>query len=210
MWLDVANGPLSARIGAGAVWTGSTMLIWGGLGQDGPSGASYAPSANTWTTLSATGAPAPRVGHGAVWTGSKMLIWGGGDCWGACGSQHVYGDGAQYDPDFDSWSPIPTQRAPSARTGHVVVWTGSELIVWGGYGPGEYTNPLGDGARYNVATDTWAPVAAAGAPTPRTFATAIWTGSEMIVWGGLGPGGVALGEAPGTIPSTTNGCLFQM
>jgi N-acetylneuraminic acid mutarotase len=60
------------------------------------------------------------------------------------------------------------------------VWTGSEMIIWGGYGGG-YVNT---GARYNPATDIWTPMATANAPAGRDGHTAVWTGAEMIVWGG--------------------------
>ena len=33
----------------------------------------------------------------------------------------------------DTWTATSTTNAPSARPGHTAVWTGSEMIVWGGY-----------------------------------------------------------------------------
>src|SRR5690606_21750567 len=75
--------------------------------------------------------------------------------------------------------------APSRRERHTAVWTGSEMIVWGGIGdPVGFSALLGDGARYDPVTDTWSPMSSLGAPTPRVWHTAIWTGSHMIVWGG--------------------------
>jgi hypothetical protein len=38
--------------------------------------------------------------------------------------------------------------------------------------------------------DPWEPTGASGAPSPRANATAVWTGSRMIVWGGAGPSGL--------------------
>ena len=38
----------------------------------------------------------------------------------------------------DTWTSTNTTNAPSARTGHTAVWTGSEMIVWGGQ------NDIGD------------------------------------------------------------------
>jgi N-acetylneuraminic acid mutarotase len=73
-----------------------------------------------------------------------------------------------------------------ARFGHVAVWTGREMIVWGGAGNRKYrASPLADGAAYDPVADRWrilppAPIAA------RSVATAVWTGREMIVWGGSG------------------------
>src|SRR5262245_14154693 len=34
----------------------------------------------------------------------------------------------------DTWAPTSLTNAPSARGGHTAVWTGSEMIVWGGGG----------------------------------------------------------------------------
>ena len=33
----------------------------------------------------------------------------------------------------DTWTPTSTTNAPGARSNHTAVWTGSEMIVWGGY-----------------------------------------------------------------------------
>ena len=82
---------------------------------------------------------------------------------------------------------------PSPRADHTAVWTGREVIVWGGDDalPSEDTgyapvppHPLGDGAAYDVANDRWRAVARRGAPPARTGHSAIFTGTEMIVWGG--------------------------
>src|SRR4051794_16967421 len=56
----------------------------------------------------------------------------------------------------------------------VEVWTGSELVVWGG-------DPDGDsGAAYDPAADRWRAIAAA--PIPARFqGTGAWTGRDMLV-----------------------------
>ena len=64
------------------------------------------------------------------------------------------------------------------------MWTGSEMIIWGGGNISD--NSLNTGARYTPGTDSWASTNVAGAPPGRAFHTAVWTGSEMIVWGGAG------------------------
>src|SRR5262249_2785318 len=76
--------------------------------------------------------------------------------------------------------------APLARTGHQAFWTGTEMIVWGGSvsATGTFFN---DGARYNLGANSWIPMTLAGAPGPRDTFSAVWTGREMIFWGGLGP-----------------------
>jgi len=82
----------------------------------------------------------------------------------------------------DTWTATSTTNAPTARSGHTAVWTGSEMIVWGGDdGSGVYFNT---GGRYNPSTDNWTPTSLSNAPDRRDGHTAVWTGSEMIVWGG--------------------------
>jgi hypothetical protein len=59
------------------------------------------------------------------------------------------------------------------------------MIVWGGFSDGIFTNT---GGRYIPVTDTWTATSTTNAPSARDFHTAVWIGSEMIVWGG-GAGG---------------------
>ena len=40
---------------------------------------------------------------------------------------------AEVHPATDSWAATSTTNAPSARDFHKAVWTGSEMIVWGGF-----------------------------------------------------------------------------
>ena len=80
----------------------------------------------------------------------------------------------------ETWTTISNTNAPAARASHTAVWTGSEMIVWGGYG-GTYLNT---GGRYDPSTDSWTAISTINAPAPRGGNTAVWTGSEMIVWGG--------------------------
>lgn len=77
------------------------------------------------------------------------------------------------------WSTLPA--APIApRGGASVVWTGKELLVWGGASG----NVLrGDGAAYNPSTRTWRTLPASPL-SAREGQSAVWTGTEMIVWGG--------------------------
>ena len=80
----------------------------------------------------------------------------------------------------ETWTGTSTTNAPAARASHTAVWTGSEMIVWGGYG-GSYLNT---GGRYDPSTDSWAAISTGNAPSARAGHTAVWTGNEMIVWGG--------------------------
>lgn len=86
--------------------------------------------------------------------------------------------------------PAPVSGSPPPpRQFHTAVWTGTEMIVWGGSSSGVGTGALNDGGRYNPATNVWTPVSSVNAPSARMIHTALWTGSEMIIWGGEGPSG---------------------
>jgi hypothetical protein len=145
-----------------------------GTGDGGP----RASAAESWRRLAA--APlSPRVGHSAVWTGSELLIWGGGPPGG-----RPEADGAAYDPAGDRWRRLPP--APLAgRLRHAAVWTGSEMLLWGGVRParaGSSEVALADGAAYQPATRTWRPIP----PAPLAGDTAVWTGTELLVFGRAG------------------------
>ena len=180
-WVPTSNiDTPSLRWSHTAVWTGSEMIVWGGQGDTNlNTGARFNPVKDTWLPTSTVGAPSGRFSNTAVWTGSEMIVWGG---WNDQGSQN---GGARYNPSTDTWLPTSTIGAPSARRGHTTVWTGSEMIVWGGYDIVAGRIAVTDsGARYNPVTDTWVPTSNVGAPSGRFLHTAVWTGSEMIVWGG--------------------------
>jgi N-acetylneuraminic acid mutarotase len=83
----------------------------------------------------------------------------------------------------DTWTATTTANAPHGRELHTAVWTGTEMIVWGGFNtPGRALNT---GGRYNPSTDSWTATSTTNAPTDRYVHTAVWTGSQMIVWGGF-------------------------
>jgi uncharacterized delta-60 repeat protein len=134
---------------------------------------------DTWTATSTINAPASRSSHTAVWTGSEMIVWGGTPD----GGLHFFNTGGRYNPSTDTWTATSTTNAPSARGGQTAIWTGSEMIVWGG-SSGASGAPLNTGAKYNPSTDSWTPISTTNAPSARGVHTAVWTGSEMIVWGG--------------------------
>lgn len=185
-----------AKRGHQAVWTGSEVLVWGGRAQgpDGPistnSGSRYNPSTGVWADIAQTafGVPTGRTKHTAIWTGDEMIVWGGTD------NLTQLNSGSRYDPDTNTWTVMSTGGSvPNGRYSHAAVWTGTEMIVWGGYDEdfadgSQYANV---GGRYNPSSNTWANVAATGAPVGRVEHTAIWTGTDMIVWGGEDDSGVS-------------------
>ena len=96
----------------------------------------------------------------------------------------------------DTWTPTSLTNVPDPRAFPTAVWTGSEMIVWGGY------PQLNTGGRYNPSTDSWTATSTVNAPAGRELHTAVWTGSEMIVWGGDNGSGVYLNTGGRYNPST--------
>lgn len=179
-WVATSStGAPDARDEASAVWTGSEMIVWGG-GFDLNTGGRYNPATDTWLATDSAGAPEGRIFHTAVWTGSQMIVWGGYHE----STVTALNSGALYTPATDSWAPTGASGAPTQRFDHTAVWTGGEMIVWGGSG-GQTAVDAGNGGRYTPASDSWAPTNPIGAPQSRARHTAVWTAREMIVWGGL-------------------------
>src|SRR5262249_40031885 len=112
------------------------------------------------------------------WTGSEMIVWGGRGCGGNC----ILNTGGRYNPEADSWAATSIVNGPVARDRHNALWTGSEMIIWGG---SDRQNPLHTGARYNPNMDSWTPMGLANVPLGRAGDAAVWTDSEMIIWGGV-------------------------
>jgi N-acetylneuraminic acid mutarotase len=187
------TGAPDARSSHTAIWTGSEMIVWGGGNLN--TGGRYNPSTDSWTTTSTANAPTGRIHHTAVWTGSEMIVWGGCTHLIGVGCTNIFNTGGRYNPSTDSWTATNTTGAPDARSYHSAVWTGSEMIIWGG-------PHLNTGGRYNPTTDSWTATSTNGAPDARSSHRAVWTDSEMIVWGGVGNSGLL--NTGGRYNPTTN------
>ncbi len=108
-----------------------------------------------------------------------MIVWGGH------GDIELLVSGGRYDPTTDSWSATVESGAGAVRTEHTAVWTGVEMIVWGGFtGTVGYLTPVNTGSRYDPTANRWTATSQDEAPSIRSGYTVVWTGNEMIVWGG--------------------------
>jgi len=114
-----------------------------------------------------------------------MIVWGGDESLET--ARAPFDTGGHYDLAQDRWHPTETRGAPAGRTAHTAIWTGKEMVVWGGAGAKK--GLLGDGASYDPRARSWTLLSNAGAPSPRRGHVAIWTGTEMIIWGGEGKEG---------------------
>jgi len=61
-----------------------------------------------------------------------------------------------------TWTATSTVNAPGGRFPQAVVWTGTEMIIWGGG-----NSPYNTGGKYNPSTDSWTPTGLANAPVGR-------------------------------------------
>jgi hypothetical protein len=209
-WRELPPPPIQPAFGHSAVWTGSEMIVWGGTSVSGGlsnAGSAYDPETDVWREVT-NSILTPRKAHSTVWTGSEMIIVGGYDS-----SQESLTSAAAYDPETDTWrdladSPI-RGGVPELDPGQTAVWTGRTVIV---YGQDPIASPGADEseavvASYDPATDSWTTLVDP-LSQPRIWHSAVWTGSEMIVWGGSGrestePEGVAYDPATSAWRSLT-------
>ncbi len=178
-WKMLPPAPLSPRDTTG-VWTGTELIIVGGLAPTNrgvrsfADAAAYTPRTNSWRRL----APMPVARSAtAVWDGKEVLLVGGTTAKGS-GTQLVRRSVA-YNPSTNRWRWIASMRYP--REGNVATWTGDQLIVWGGVDLRWSVPPRGE--IYDPASDSWSPLPKAPL-RGRSGADAVWTGAEVIIWGG--------------------------
>ena len=132
-------------------------------------GGRYDPVADSWTA--GVNAGAPQAGGTIRLSGpAPDDLWGGPD--------EAAGHGGLYDPVSNTWSPMAAAGAPSARSSHAAVWTGTQMIVWGGNAKSWY---LSSGGRYDPATDSWTPTSQERGLPARVSHTAVWTGNVMAI-----------------------------
>jgi len=113
----------------------------------------------------------------AVWTGEEMWVFDGRD---PTRDDNFVVEGGRYDPVADTWEPL----TGPFLSGGTALWARGELLVWGGWDRRFFGDA--QGAWYDAETDHWASIPRRGGPPGDLGAsTAVWTGEEMVVWGGL-------------------------
>lgn len=180
-------GQPSARTEFGMQLVNNRLVIWGGMSTTGTilgDGASLNLATNTWSNINAAGAPTNRRLPYTVTNTvqNTMIVWGGFPTT-SMAAVTMLADGASYNPASNVWTPISTVNAPVARDGATAVWSGTEMIIYGGHGPTPIERYLNTGARFNPATNTWTTISTTNAPRIASHA-AIWTGSRMLISGG--------------------------
>lgn len=113
---------------------------------------------------------------------------------GQAGSAGNEGDSGQPDagPKKAYWVEL-SGTPPEARDLHSAVWTGKQMIVWGGRLWNQSTKKysyLNSGGIYDLGKDDWLFMSNTQAPAARILNSAVWSGSKMVIWSGINQGGV--------------------
>ena len=156
-------------VGTVTVWMGDELFVWGGTEAFGSGtttaslGATYDPSADSWTPLPpAPGGPqAEAVG---VWTGSEVLL--------CCGTNS--GNALGFDPESRRWRELPEPPLADRRPGPGSSWVGGRFVVVGAT----------EMVAYSPVTDTWEvlqppPVELTVSPAASIVAVG---DNELVVW----------------------------
>lgn len=203
-WRELPGSGLAPVEGLAGVWTGAEAVFFGGYsGSGGTEGVAFNPATQTWRDLAPPPSTQSIEGHELLWTGDVVVVVGG-----HAGPAHRSAL-TIYDPATDSWresEPLPVAAAEWLDAD----WTGTEVLMWGGFATYGATDSdgdhvFGDGAAYDPTTDEWRVLS----PAPlsdRCLHSGTWTGREFIVFGGLevcgDPGVLALGTAAAYNPVT--------
>jgi len=258
--MSLARAPAGRKMEGNAVWTGSKLVVWGGESAVDPTadplidysycfngeyqqcqrfadGGVYDLETDTWSPITADGAPSRRQGQLMVWTGKDVLVIGGID-YPEVDHWTPLADAYRYSVTDDRWStialPQPLHDAivkssgPDARP---FEWTGSRLLMRVAASPIYAYDPSADawqvvpdppngavcpaassqgtcvdanGRRYyglyDSAKNLWQLLDYPVRDTSLHATGTIWTGSQLLEWGGY-----RLGQAPppGSCPPNT-------
>jgi N-acetylneuraminic acid mutarotase len=192
-WRTLARSPLAPSQRPIGAWTGTELIVLvSGLDPDGnpyparlARAAAYNPTTDTWRRIAPL--PATREDATAIWDGSEVLVVGG-----AVRTKHVSVGpwplarvGFAYNPTTNRWRKLPPME--SGRMDFASVWTGKELLLWGGrttLGFSPQSPPTG--LAYKPTANRWSSLPQAPL-AGRLGPTAVWTGKAMTVWGGSRP-----------------------
>ncbi|XP_029158319.1 kelch domain-containing protein 4-like isoform X1 [Nylanderia fulva] len=144
-----------------------------------------------WTLIKAPGAPPPRCGHQAVVTANRN-----GELW-VFGGEFISPSELQFYHYRDlwvfrfaerKWEKITAANGPSARSGHRMIYTKKQLIVFGGFHDNlrhdyKYFNDI---HIFDLETYLWRKIEPTGiAPAPRSGCIFLPTSdNKLVVYGG--------------------------
>jgi hypothetical protein len=168
-----------------SVWTGKRWLVSRAIGQNGSysvEGAAYDPIDDSWHPALLGRAPDRPLWLRAVWTEKKAFFFG---FVGDPNAGDISGSAGIYDPDSDSWAPVPRLGGPDPNSAPALVWTGMHVIALGSRevdeGGGRYLD-VPHGRAFSVKENKW--VAMPSGFRARWRPTACWSNGKLYLWGG--------------------------
>lgn len=175
-WQDVARGPLPAGYDAMGVWTGSEVIVLATPLEEAPAGrpkqasaAAYDPSTNSWRSIASPPMAAWVSPPAVLLNGRMVLLSDGGYVEGGAvnGYERRYPTGGVYDIRTDTWR----EHSPSLPVAEQwpQVATDREVIF--------------GAVAYDPQHDSWRTLPPSPLK-PREFPSTVWTGEELLVWGG--------------------------
>ncbi|TET31359.1 MAG: hypothetical protein E3J72_22570 [Planctomycetota bacterium] len=151
-----------------------------GTGSGPPTSTSTVPT-GIWQKANPASKPGGLSYHTMAWDGTGILLYGGID-----GVGNARNDTYRY--DGTTWRKSGGANPTSARYYTRIAWDGAQVVMFGGF----VTDP--DNASRSVPTDEtwlwdgsdWTKASLTGSPPPRADHVLTWTGSQVILFGGLG------------------------
>lgn len=186
-WREIADAPLRPGFGATATWTGSTLVLIRFSSHEPSGGAQYDPQADTWMPipgnpgLGLQGYPfATSTDDGLLVTRDTIQT-----------SEGVQAGPAAwiYEPSQMVWQSV---AVPPAQLPYGPPVFGGGLVMY--YAPGGEQSWA-----YSPEDDQWIRMPIVE-DRLREFWTTVWTGQDLLVWGGSNPGG----------PTTTDGRALDL
>lgn len=165
-WRELPAASGSDTEGIELAWTGSELVLstFEGLSRLGA-------DVNSWTSIAETPANLP-VFSPMTWAGNRLFALIHRFAFRA-----HWAFVATWDPATDTWAVLP--QPPMTLAGATLFWDGEHLTAFG------------SDLAYDVASETWWEVPMA---SDREDAVTVWTGTQVIQWGGwecgLCPSGV--------------------
>lgn len=180
-WWRIADAPVAVPPSETiAIWDGLQMLVWTGASADGSGslttqGLIYDVVTDTWELIPA--APLEGGHYRGVWTGDEFVVVGGGQV----GEQGFWA--AAFATLRREWRTLgnPRMGTSEIRWNMTASWTGTHVAVVGGNRNAAF-GPIGPPLLLSPEDGTWS---SADAPIGQLAGhSAVWTGEELLIWGG--------------------------
>lgn len=125
-------------------------------------------------------------GRSHLWADDRCYFFGGSE--NINGTEVYSNEGKIFDPTTETFVVMSTVNAPSPREFAQMFWTGSKLIVIGGF---DATGSLNTGSIYDPSNDTWAAMSTTNVPS-YIFLISTAQGDKLISYVGWNAAGIPI------------------